>query len=207
MNDTIKGRTSVREARVRDDAIDWLRGLVMTLMVLDHARDFWGGFRVKPLDLATTTPVLFATRWVTHFCAPVFVFLAGTAAYLYGVRRSVGERTRFLVSRGLFLVVLEVTVIRLLWVPDPDYRFTLLQVIWAIGWSMVALAALSLLPPGWLVVVGVLLVFGHNAFDGVHAARFGTLGPLWNIVHERATLSPAPGHVIRISYPSCPGSE
>src|SRR4051794_3965701 len=116
------------QSTARDGALDTLRGLVMVVMVLDHARDFWHGLRVRPLDLAMTTPDLFLTRWVTHFCAPVFVALAGTSAYLYGVRRSPKERTRFLLTRGLFLVVLEVTVIRLLWVPDPLYHFTLLQV-------------------------------------------------------------------------------
>jgi len=188
----------------RDDAIDWLRGLVMAIMVLDHARDFWSGFRVRATDLAVTTPALFATRWVTHFCAPVFVALAGTAAYLYGRRRTPAERTRFLLSRGLFLVLLEVTVIRMLWVPDPFYHFTLLQVIWAIGWSMIALAGLSRAPRGVVLGVGALLVLGHNAFDEVHAASFGALAPLWNIIHERATLHPAPGRTLFVSYPLIP---
>jgi len=188
----------------RDHALDGLRGLVMALMVLDHARDFFLGYRVHPLDLATTTPLLFATRWITHFCAPVFVFCAGVAAYLYGEKRGAAERTRFLLSRGAFLVLLEVTLIRLLWIPDPFYRFTLLQVIWVIGWSMMALAALSHLPRGWLALVGGLLVVGHNAFDGVHAAHFGALAPLWNLLHERARLSLAPGHVVFVSYPLVP---
>src|SRR5688500_9762752 len=115
----------------------------MVLMVVDHARDFFSGMRVRPLDLETTTPLLFMTRWVTHICAPVFVLLTGVAAYLYGTRRSVDARTRYLLGRGLLLVALELTLIRLLWLPDPLYHFTLLQVIWAIGWSLVALAALS----------------------------------------------------------------
>ena len=192
------------KSAVRDDAVDWLRGLVMVVMVLDHARDFWFGINTRPLDLATTTPILFLTRWITHFCAPVFVLLAGAAAYLYGARRSVAERTRFLVSRGVFLVLLEVTLIRLLWVPDPFYRFTLLQVIWVIGWSLLALAGLSKLPRGALVAIGAALVVGHNALDGVHAARFGALAPLWNILHERARLTPVPGHTIFVSYPLVP---
>jgi uncharacterized membrane protein len=188
----------------RDDAIDWLRGLVMAIMVLDHARDFWMGFGVRPTDLTRTTPVLFATRFVTHFCAPVFVLLAGTAAYLYGRRRTPGERTRFLLSRGLFLVVLELTVIRMMWVPDPFYHFTLLQVIWAIGWSLVVLAGLAYAPRAVVFGVGAVLVLGHNAFDGVHARQFGALAPLWNVLHERAALKPWPGHTFFVSYPLVP---
>ncbi len=191
-------------ARTRDDAIDWLRGLVMALMVLDHARDFYNGFRERPLELETTTPALFFTRWVTHFCPPVFVFLAGTAAYLYGSGRSAGERTRFLLSRGAFLVLLEVTVIRLLWVPDPFYHFTVLQVIWTIGWSLLALAGLSYLPRAALLAVGAILVVGHNALDGVHAGSFGAFAPLWNILHERGLLRPLPDRAVFVSYPLVP---
>jgi len=176
----------------------------MSLMVLDHARDFWTGFRVRPLELSTTTPILFATRWVTHFCAPVFVLLAGMAAYLYGAERSLHERSRFLVTRGLFLVLLEITLIRLLWFADPLYHFTLLQVIWVIGWSMVMLAAVSRLPRGAVFLFGAILVVGHNWLDGVHASSFGRLAPLWALVHERARFSPAPGHVVYVSYPLVP---
>ena len=134
----------------------------------------------------------------------MFVLLAGVSAYLYGVRRSPAERTRFLLTRGAFLVLLELTVIRLLWVPDPFYRFTLIQVIWAIGWSLIALALLSRAPRGVVFAVGALLVVGHNALDGVHAQRFGVLAPLWNVLHERARLEPATGHVVFISYPLLP---
>ncbi|HEV8550902.1 MAG TPA: heparan-alpha-glucosaminide N-acetyltransferase domain-containing protein [Polyangiaceae bacterium] len=188
----------------RDSALDTLRGLVMVVMVLDHARDFWHGLRARPLDLATTTADLFLTRWVTHFCAPVFVALAGTSAYLYGVRRSPKERSRFLLTRGLFLVALEVTVIRLLWIPDPLYHFTLLQVIWVIGWSFVVLAGLSRAPLGLVAAFGAILVLGHNALDGVHAKSFGALAPVWNVLHERARLTPAPGHAVYVSYPLVP---
>jgi uncharacterized membrane protein len=192
-----------RPAR-RDDAIDWLRGLVMAIMVLDHARDFWMGFRIRPTDLTQTTPILFATRFVTHYCAPVFVLLAGTAAYLYGRTRAPAERTRFLLSRGLFLVLLELTVIRLMWVPDPFYHFTVLQVIWAIGWSMIALAALCRAPRAVILAVGAALVLGHNAFDGVHAKAFGAFGPLWSVLHERAALKPLPDRTFFVSYPLVP---
>lgn len=207
-----KGEAALRSAAARpyaasvsrDGAIDWVRGLVMVLMALDHARDFWQGLRVRPLELATTTPALFATRWVTHFCAPTFVLLAGTSAYLYGKKHGARARTRFLLTRGLLLVALELTVVRLLWIPDPFYHFTLLQVIWVLGWSMVALAALSRAPRAFIAAFGIVLVLGHNAFDSVKADSFGSWAPLWNLLHERATLTLAPGRLVAVSYPLVP---
>lgn len=191
--------------RHRNSAIDALRGVVMVLMVLDHARDFYfGAMRIRPTDLAATTPLLFFTRWVTHFCAPVFVFLAGTSAFLYGARRTKAELSRFLLSRGVFLVLLEITVIRMCWIPDPFYKFTLLQVIWAIGWSMVLLAAAVRLPMPAVVAIGAVIVAGHNAFDGVHAKELGSWGWLWSMLHERASFQPLPGRRVFLSYPMLP---
>src|SRR5262245_3184471 len=109
-----RGSSSIARQR----ALDLVRGAVMVLMVLDHARDFYAGFG-SPTDMASTTPILFFTRWVTHFCAPGFVFLAGASAYLYGRKRSPRERAWFLFSRGTWLVVLEVTVVRFGWIPEP----------------------------------------------------------------------------------------
>jgi uncharacterized membrane protein len=199
-----KASPGPRPAREREIAIDWVRGLVMVVMVLDHARDFFHGMRDAPTDLATTTPILFATRIVTHFCAPVFIFLAGTAAYLYGRGRTPAERSRFLFTRGLWLVVLELTVIRLGWIPDPGYHITPLQVIWAIGWSMIALAALSRLPIPVLAGISALVVIGHDGLDGVHAATFGDLAWLWNVLHQSSELTLVPGHVLWVAYPLVP---
>lgn len=196
--------TAMNDGKRRDDAVDWLRGLVMLLMVLDHARDFFFGIRVRPLDLATTTPLLFGTRWVTHFCAPVFVLLAGMAAYLYGSRKGDAARTHYLLSRGAFLVVLEVTVVRLLWVPDPFYHFTLIQVIWVLGWSMILLAGLSRLPRTVIWAFAVVTIGGHQLLDAVHAKELGAFAPFWNFLHERAQLVLAPGHKVYISYPLLP---
>jgi uncharacterized membrane protein len=191
--------------RDRNVAIDALRGAVMVLMALDHARDFYAdGFRSEPTNLATTTPVLFLTRWVTHYCAPVFVFLAGTAAYLYAAKNGPAAGSRFLLTRGLWLVLLELTAMRLGWTPDPFYRFTLLQVIWAIGWSMVALAALSRLPLRALTGVGVAVVALHNLLDGVKPAAFGPLGWLWKILHEGGVLEPLRDHRLYVAYPVLP---
>lgn len=197
--------TSAAAPRSRNKAIDVLRGIVMVIMALDHARDFYAaGFRVSPTDLATTTPALFFTRWITHFCAPVFVFLAGTAAYLYGASRTPRELPRFLLSRGLWLVFLEVAVVRIGWTADLFYRSTPLQVIWAIGVSMVILAALCRLPLKVVALIGAALIAGHNALDGVSAEAFGRLGWLWKILHQGGALEPYKGHFVFVAYPLLP---
>src|SRR5690349_2043993 len=110
----------------RHAGIDIVRGFVMVLMALDHARDFAMGFGGDPTDLATTSYPLFFTRWVTHYCAPVFVFLAGLSAHAAGQRRSRGELARFLASRGLWLVLLELTLVRFCWFLDVSYQFSIL---------------------------------------------------------------------------------
>src|SRR6476620_117129 len=131
--------------RRRLDSIDLLRGIVMVIMMLDHTRDFVhsGALHFDPLDLSRTTVWVFLTRWITHYCAPVFVFLAGTGAYLQFARgKSKRELSRFLITRGLWLVILEVTLVRLLVTFCVDPKLLLfLQVIWVIGLSMVVLAA------------------------------------------------------------------
>ena len=132
-------------ARTRIDSVDLLRGLVMVVMALDHTRDFFASSGLNPRDVAD--PALFLTRWVTHFCAPVFIFLAGMSAYLYGTRgRSVGEVSRFLFTRGFWLIAMEFTLVRLGWSFNFNPSFFVTQVIWAIGASMVVLAGLVYLP-------------------------------------------------------------
>ena len=167
-------------ARPRVDSLDALRGLVMVVMALDHTRDFFGSSSLDPRDLGDTA--LFVTRWVTHFCAPVFVFLAGSAAYLYGRKRP-GDLPRFLWTRGLWLVVLEWTFVRVAWTFDLVPGFLPMQVIWAIGWSMVFLAAICRLPVAAIGTIGVAMIVGHNLLDGIEAARFGGLGWAWQVVH------------------------
>jgi uncharacterized membrane protein len=201
----IAAAVPVPEARPpRTESIDVLRGIVMVLMVLDHARDFFWGFRFRATDLAVTTAPLFFTRWMTHFCAPVFVLLAGLGAFLYGQRHGPRSVSRFLLTRGLWLIVLEVTVIRLCWIPDLGYHLTVLQVIWVLGWSMVALAGLSRLPRPLLIGVGVALVAGHNLLDPLNAQKLGALDWLWTVVHRGGVLMPAPGHRVFVSYPLLP---
>lgn len=185
-------------------SIDRLRGLVIVLMVLDHVRDFVHlGRHTNALDLSTTTPALFATRWVTHLCAPTFVFLAGVSAWL---QRAGGkpprELARLLVTRGLWLMVLELTVLTLAWQFWPP-RLLFLQVIWAIGLSMAALAPLCALPPRVVLALGAAIVAGHNALDALKPSSLGPLSPLWTILHEGGELTREPVRV-RIAYPVLP---
>ncbi|HSU14428.1 DUF1624 domain-containing protein [Longimicrobium sp.] len=177
--------------RARIDSVDLLRGAVMVLMLLDHTREFV--HRDAPFfdaaDLSRTTVVLFITRWVTHFCAPAFVLLAGTGAALQVVRgKPKGELARFLVTRGAWLILLELTVIRFGVVFDLDYRAFpgMLQVIWAIGVSMMVLAALIRLPTRWIAAIGVAIVALHNLTDAVRVAgpEPGGLGALWMVLHQ-----------------------
>jgi len=190
-------------ARPRLESIDLVRGLVMVIMTLDHVRDFVGGSSVNPRDVTDTA--LFITRWITHFCAPTFVFLAGVSAYLFGRRgRSRAQISRFLLTRGLWLVVVELVIIRLAQTFSVIPDVLNLQVIWAIGWSMVALSALVLLPRWAIGAFGLALIGGHNLLDGVHAAQLGSAGWLWDLIHERAVVHGAWGMTVYVSYPLLP---
>lgn len=158
-----------KTGRRRIDSIDLLRGIVMVIMMLDHTRDYIhsGALLFDPLDLSKTTTPLFLTRWITHFCAPVFVFLAGTGAYLQFARgKSKSELSRFLISRGAWLIILEITVVRAAAFFNLDPRFLLfLQVIWVIGFSMIVLAALIHLPLKVVAGFGLVMIAAHNFFD------------------------------------------
>ncbi|HEY0350329.1 MAG TPA: heparan-alpha-glucosaminide N-acetyltransferase domain-containing protein, partial [Pyrinomonadaceae bacterium] len=159
----------VKPARKRLDSIDMLRGIVMVIMMLDHTRDFIhsGALLFDPLDLSKTTVSLFLTRWITHFCAPIFVFLAGTGAYLrYARGSSKRELSRFLISRGVWLIILEVTIVRLFAFFNFDLRFLFfLQVIFVIGFSMIVLAGLVHLPLKVTAAFGLLMIAFHNILD------------------------------------------
>ena len=194
-------------ARPRLDSVDVLRGLVMVVMALDHTRDYFSNVRFDPLDLSKTNAALYFTRWITHFCAPVFVFLAGTGAYLSGARgRSKRELSRFLWTRGLWLVLIEVTVVSFGWSFDPGLHDIALQVIWAIGWSMVVLAALVRLPPAAAGAFGVAIVAGHNLLDGIPPERFGSFDWLWKILHVQSwsPIASPGGHRFMLIYPLIP---
>ena len=179
----------------------------MVIMALDHTRDFFSkDLAFDPTDLGRTFPALFLTRWITHYCAPVFIFLAGTGAFLStGRGKSRGELSRFLLTRGLWLVLLELTWVRCLgWQFNFDLHFTFGAVIWAIGWSMVALAVLVFLPLRWVTAFGLLMIASHNLFDSVKPESWGSLGWLWKILHSGGMILPAKGYRFSAGYPLVP---
>lgn len=194
-------------ARARLYSVDALRGVVMVIMALDHVRDFFHVYAktFDPLDPAKTWTALFFTRWVTHFCAPTFVFLAGTGAFLSTRRgRTKKELSRFLLTRGLWLILLEVTLVRFGWLFNFDYHFVLLQVIWAIGWGMIALAGLVFLPVRFVAAFGLATILLHNLLDRFRAADFGEWRWLWVVLHEANVTMPKPGYLFLVAYPLVP---
>src|SRR5688500_5318100 len=166
--------------KTRINSIDLLRGIVMIIMALDHTRDYFhvSAFTDDPLNLQTTTPWLYATRWITHLCAPTFVFLSGTSAYLQGLRKTKKELSLFLLTRGLWLILVEVTIMTFGITFDIHYDLIILQTIWAIGISMVFLSAVIWLPFPVIFALGLIIVLGHNSLDYYEASKGRDL-PLW----------------------------
>ena len=155
----------------------------MVVMALDHARDFFTNSPFEPETLARTWPALFFTRWITHFCAPMFFLLAGTGAYLYGQRRTPGELSRFLWTRGVWLIVLEFTVVGTAWSFQIPFGF--FGVIWALGASMILMAAIVRLPTRWIAVLSLAMIALHDLFDQIQPAQFGSFAWVWSVLHER----------------------
>jgi uncharacterized membrane protein len=191
-------------SRPRIGSVDLLRGIIIVIMALDHVHDFFGALDASPTNLATTTAPLFLTRWITHFCAPVFFLLTGTGARLALQRLSKGELSRFLLTRGLWLLFLEVVVMRFALQFNFDYQVTIITVLWALGWSMIVLAGLIHLPDWTVIVFGAVLVAGHNLLDGIPATTFGSLAPLWSVLHAPGVLVNAPPHLVFVAYPLVP---
>src|SRR5688572_27052453 len=196
------------DLKKRIESIDILRGIVMVIMALDHVRDY---FHItantdNPLNLDTTTPELYFTRWITHFCAPVFVFLSGTSAYLQNLRKTKKELSAFLIKRGLWLIIVEIIIISFAWSFNPNYNFVFLQVIWTIGISMVLLGLLIWLPFKIILAIGFLIVFGHNVFDIRESAQGFRGGFIWDLLHSaRFSFYPyAPKHGVLVAYPFLP---
>jgi uncharacterized membrane protein len=194
--------------KTRVESIDVLRGLVMIIMALDHVRDY---FHVDantgdPLNLQTTTPILFFTRWITHFCAPVFVFLSGTSIYLQSLRKTKAELAGFLIKRGLWLILLEVGVVTFGWTFDLQYSMLILQVIWAIGISMVLMGCIIRFPFQIVVAIGALIVLLHNLLDFPERDPDLNAGLLWDLMHHGKFI-PYPfakTHLVLIAYPFLP---
>jgi uncharacterized membrane protein len=193
------------ESRVasRVETVDLLRGLLMILMALDHCRDFFSGAGVNPTDALKSWPALFATRWVTHLCAPGFVALAGTSVYLQRQRgKSHGEVSRLLVTRGLWLIALEVTVISFSW--SLTFKAPFFQVIWAVGAAMVVLAALQWLPTAVVGGVGAAIVLLHNLLDPITAKSLGAWANVWTLVHQPGLLAVGGKPAGFVAYPVLP---
>ena len=159
--------------KYRIASIDILRGAIMIFMALDHVRDFFQAGSHNPTDLSTTTLPLFLTRYITHFCAPIFIFLSGISAFLSGQRKTKEELSIFLIKRGIWLILLEVTVVTLGWTFDPFYHIWVFQVIQTIGWSMIVLGLLVRVSPTVIFAVGLILVLGHNFVDLMNPAPKG----------------------------------
>ena len=189
---------TVRRARI--ESVDLLRGIIIVIMALDHSHDFFGDFASRPTFLATTTVALFFTRWITHFCAPVFFLLTGTSAALTLKRMSKPQLSRFLVTRGLWLIFLEIVVLRFAMQFNFDYHVTILTVLWALGWAMIVLAALIWLPNWAIALFGIVLVAGHNALDNIDASSLGAFAPLWNFLHQPGFVLNGGGHAVLVSY-------
>lgn len=187
----------------RIDSIDLLRGLVMIIMALDHTRDFFhvAAWTDDPLNLSTTTPALYFTRWVTHLCAPTFVFLAGTSAWFQSQRKTKKELSIFLIKRGLWLILMEITIVNFSFGFDPAFHLVALQVIWAIGISMFFLGLLIWLPFPVLLIAGLAIVAGHNILDGYEAKM--TSPPDWwyQLLHQPGGVPLSKSYLLLVLYP------
>ncbi len=184
----------------RLDSIDLLRGLAMIVMALDHVRDFFSNAHFDATDVTKTTPAYYFTRFITHFCAPIFVLLAGTSAYLQLSRgKTKPELARFLLTRGLWLVLLELTVVRFGWTLNFDYHFVGVQVIWALGWSMVLLAPLVYLPPRVVAAIGIAMITLHDLGDGFQSSSW-----LWHVLHVQGPIALPDHRRLMVVYPLVP---
>jgi uncharacterized membrane protein len=190
----------------RIDAIDLLRGLVMIIMALDHTRDFFHkpAWTEDPLNLETTTPILYFTRWVTHLCAPIFVFLAGTGAYFQSQRKSKKDLSLFLIKRGLWLLIVEILIINFAFSFDIHYSVIGLQTIWSIGISMIILGLVIWLPFPVILVLGSLIVLGHNLLDYFETPGKPPQGWFYHLMHQPTVYPLWDGHSIFILYPFLP---
>ena len=194
-------------ARPRLRSVDLLRGLVMVLMALDHVREYFSSVREEPVDFSQISTGLFLTRWVTHLCAPAFVLLAGAGTALAlanGVPRR--EQARFLAVRGLGLLLLELTVVRLLWTFNLDYggQPLVLQAIATLGVCMIALAGMLALPASVVAGAGIAIIAGHNLLDGLDPAALGHWGPLWRVLHVPGPVDFPGGISLVVVYPVLP---
>src|SRR5947209_7978390 len=196
----------VRPRSARVESVDVLRGLIMVIMALDHVRDYFSSYSGNPTDPATTWPLMFFTRWITHLCAPTFVFLAGTSIFLQMQRKPRSQLSRLLLTRGLWLIFLDLVVMNMVmqfnW--SPHVLFTV--VLWVIGASMMIMAGLIHLPFRVVALFGFVLVFGHNLLDSVSPATMHPVpAALWHVLHVPGlVVPPSTGNFWLVMYPLIP---
>jgi uncharacterized membrane protein len=177
---------AIKSKAGRIESIDLLRGIVMIIMALDHARDYfhYDAFMYNPTDLLKTNVPLFFTRWITHYCAPVFVFLAGISAYLYGVKKTRKDLSFFLLTRGVWLILAEFFILSFFRTFNPSYTYINLQVIWVIGLSMIFLSGMVYINNRIILIIAILFITTHNLLDAVHVQGNGLIAILWSIMHD-----------------------
>jgi uncharacterized membrane protein len=192
--------------RSRIESIDLLRGMVMIIMALDHVRDFFhfDNFMFSPTDLQQTTPALFATRLITHLCAPTFIFLAGTSAYFIARRKTVKEASFFLVTRGIWLIVLQLTLIRFAWNFDPAFHYNSSNIISTIGFCMIVLSFLIHLQLRTVLIIGLLMVLGHHALDGISFENGSVWDVTWSFLHVKKLYVLSNDYSFLFLYPIIP---
>jgi len=188
--------------KTRIESIDLLKGLVMVIMALDHVRDYfhYDAFFFEPTDPLQSNLTLFFTRWITHFCAPLFSFLAGLSAFMVGRRKTKSELSIFLLQRGIWLVLIELTVVNFSWFFDLQFRTPVLAVIWSLGISMVVLSALIYLPKNAILVISCAIIASHNLLDDIHFP--GNI--FYSILHEFSSFSLPENRHLLIVYPIIP---
>lgn len=187
-------------------AIDVLRGIIMVVMALDHTRDFFhkDALTADPLNAATTNIVLYGTRWITHFCAPGFVFLSGVSAWLQHQRKTTKQLSIFLITRGLWLIVFDLVVMSLIFTADIHYSLFILETLWSIGTGMVILGLMIYLPFNAILIIGLLIVFGHNLINIAEANRTAPVPLWWNMLHQPGFKPLGSGHNLFVFYPMLP---
>lgn len=188
--------------KYRIESIDLLKGLVMVIMALDHTRDYfhYSAMFFDPTDPAHSTLPIFFTRFITHFCAPAFSFLAGMSAFMAGRRKSKADLSAFLFKRGLWLVFIELTIVNFGWLFDLQFRNPLFQVIWALGISMIVLAALIHLQRKVILWFSIIVIAGHNLLDTVHFKG----NVFWALLHEFQVFPISKDYVFVVAYPIIP---
>jgi uncharacterized membrane protein len=192
----VNSSATVPPKRVRLESIDVLRGVIMILMAIDHTRDFFGSNAFNPTDPTQTTIPLFFTRWITHFCAPVFFLLTGTGAYLSLRRKSKPELSLFLFTRGLWLIFLDLVVIRGFGVQfNFDYHMTMINVLWGLGWAMIVLSGLVYLPTPVVTAFGLVMIASHDLLDRIQSSN-----PIWSILHSPNFIVNNPQHSVFVAY-------